>query len=105
MNNPISFRLPEVQAKELAVVLASSAEWHLATLEQLLTRKSSPKSDIRRQQEICDKLLFHCFELKIKPIGLNGRRCVRLSEKLQELQNDHQDALTNLHKRVAQTHS
>lgn len=93
-------RFPEVEARELAVVLASSAEWHLATLEQLLSRKSSSKSDIRRQQEICDRLLFHFYYLDVGPTGLRGRTCHRLEEELQKLRNDPQ-ALAELNERLS----
>lgn len=100
MHNHLHSRLPEVEARELAVVLASSAEWHLATLEQLLLRKSSSKSDIRRQQEICDRLLFHCFALKIEPLGLRGQICNRLNESLQTYK-DNPEALNELQKKIA----
>lgn len=100
MNSPINSRRPEAQAKELAVVLASSTEYHLATLEQLLMRKSSSKSDICRQQVICDKLVFHCFELDVKPLGLRGFPCIRLEEHLVRLHNDPTE-LNELQRRIS----
>lgn len=91
---------PEVQAKELAIVLASSTEYHLATLERLLTRKSSKKTDIRRQRVICDRLVFHCFELDVKPLGLWRRPCVRLKEHLIRLHNSPTE-LNELRQRIS----
>ena len=75
-------RTPEAAARQLAVVLASATEWNLATLERMSTRKTTPKYDIKRQTEICEKLVQHCKELGVSPSGLRGVECGRLKEAL-----------------------
>ena len=40
-----------------------AAECQLATLEQQCERKSTSKSDLRRQREICQKMLQVCQEI------------------------------------------
>jgi hypothetical protein len=78
-------RVPEAAARQLAVVLAWATECELATLEELKEIKSSSKRSIERHQLICNKLLTHCHELGVPAIGLDGRRCQRLEEALQQL--------------------
>ena len=73
-------RVPEAAARQLATVLASAAECHLATLERLKSRKRSAKYDIYRQTNICEQLVRHCAELGVDPRwGLGGKNCERLA--------------------------
>jgi len=78
-------RTPEAAARQLAIVLASATEWHLATLEQLRERKSTSKSDLSRQQQICTNLVTHCNDLGVEPRGLRGEKCGRLEDALASL--------------------
>jgi hypothetical protein len=80
-------RTPEAAALQMAVVLAWSAECHLATLERLRERKSSAKYDLNRQQSICDDLVYHCEKLGISEDarGLKGFPCTRLREVLKTI--------------------
>ncbi len=71
---------------ELADVLAWSVELHLATLEQLCERKSSSKSDIRRQQDICDRLIDELRLLGVGSQGRNRENCTRVEARLNALQ-------------------
>lgn len=77
-------RVPEAAAVQLAIVLASATEWNLATLERLESRKSSTAYDRHRQKEICDKLVEHCKDLNVQPVGLRGEMCQRLKERLEK---------------------
>lgn len=77
-------RTPEAAARQLAIVLKSATEMHLATLEHLRGRKSTPKSDIERHVKICDTLVQQCVDLDV-PVdvrGLNGFPCPRLDSLL-----------------------
>lgn len=77
-------RIPEASAHQLAIVLKSAVEMHLATLERLRGRKSTPKSDIERQVKICGDLVAQCVDLDV-PVdmrGLRGFPCPRLDELL-----------------------
>ena len=80
-------RTPEAAARQLATVLASATEYHLATLERLQERKASTKYDIGRHLDICKSLVEQCADLGIKPgiRGLRGYACSRLSERLAAL--------------------
>jgi hypothetical protein len=71
--------------EQLATVLASAAEWHLAELERMGRNKSTSKAAMKRKQGICDKLVSHCFELCVLPRGLRGESCTRLEEFMEEL--------------------
>lgn len=75
-------RVPEAAARQLAVVLAWVTECQLATLEQLQSRKTASKADLKRQQEICDKAVDQCRDLGVQPKGVWGRDCPRLTERL-----------------------
>ena len=77
-------RTPDAAARQLAIVLKSATEMHLATLERLRERKSSAKYDLKRQQEICDTLIQQCIELGVPADmrGLRGVPCPRLDEYL-----------------------
>jgi hypothetical protein len=75
-------RLLETAARQLAAVLASATEWNLTTLERLEMRKSTSKADLHRQRKICDDMVAHCKDLGVPDIGLKGRFCGRLSERL-----------------------
>lgn len=77
-------RTPEAAARQLAIVLASATEWNLATLERLQERKASSAHDKSRQQTICDDLVRHCRDLGVSPYGLNGWKCTRLADLLNE---------------------
>lgn len=76
---------PEAAARQLARVLAWAAECNLATLERLQMRRSSAKCEIKRQQEICDDLVFHCNDLNVEPVGLRGHSCPRLKERMEKM--------------------
>lgn len=77
-------RTPEAAARQLAIVLKSATEMHLAMLDRLRERKSTPKFDLNRQQEICETLVQQCFELGVPAEirGLRGVPCPRLDEML-----------------------
>jgi len=75
-------RVPEAAARQLATVLAWLTECQLATLEGLEGLKSTSKSELARQREICDKAVAQCKDLGVEPVGLRGDRCVRLRERL-----------------------
>lgn len=69
-------------ARQLAVVLASATEWNLATLERMKMRKATTKYDLQRQEDICDKLVAQCIDLRIGASGLRGHLCGRLIERM-----------------------
>jgi hypothetical protein len=75
-------RVPEAAAHQLATVLAWLVECQLATLEQLMERKSSSRKDVERQALICTEAVRHCAELGVSPSGLAGKACERLRERL-----------------------
>ncbi|WP_137917168.1 hypothetical protein [Hydrogenophaga sp. 2FB] len=77
-------RIPSAAARQTATVLAWLTECQLATLESLQMRKSTPKSELRRQQSICDDAVSQCQDLGIGPgvRGLRGHGCPRLSALL-----------------------
>ena len=75
-------RTPTAAALQLATVLAWATECNLATLEQLQARKRASRSDKERQQRICELLVYHCRDLKVRPNGFAGERCKRLAEEL-----------------------
>lgn len=80
-------RTPEAAARQMAITLAWLAECQLATLEGLLERKSSSKSEIERQRHICDTAVRQCEDLGIRPgmRGLRGTSCSRLDDELRKL--------------------
>lgn len=53
-------RTLETAIESLVNGLAESAEWNLATLDELVYLKSSSKSRINRQRNICMKMLEKC---------------------------------------------
>lgn len=77
-------RVPESAAQHLAAVLAWLTECQLATLESLEMVKRTPKSELARQQQICDQAVAHCKDLGVSPRGLRGDSCPRLAERLQD---------------------
>ena len=79
-------RTPESAARQIAIVLVSATEYHLATLERLRERKSSAKYDIDRMTKVCLELVAQCRDLGIAPDvrGLRGFPCVRLNEELRK---------------------
>jgi len=87
MDELFARRTPEAVARQCACVLAWLAECELATLESLKARKSSSHLDIRRHEGICERAVFHCFDLAIPPAGLLGAPCPRLAERLQVLKS------------------
>jgi len=78
-------RVPEAAARQLATVLAWLTECQLATLQDLRQVKSTPKSKLARQQQICDRAVAQCHELGVAPWGLRGERCLHLTEQLSKL--------------------
>jgi len=77
-------RTPEAAARQLAIVLAWATEKHLALMEDLKERPTYPKKAFRRQVEIGDRLVGHCFDLGIPPgaSGLAGEPCPLLTSRL-----------------------
>lgn len=83
MVNPLfRDRVPEAAARQLAVVLAWLTECQLATLEGMKLVKRTSRSELARQQQICDKAVAHCKDLGVSPGGLRGDTCIRLAEFL-----------------------
>lgn len=78
-------RVPEAAARQLATVLAWLTECQLATLQDLRQVKSTPKSKLARQQQICERAVTQCRDLGVEPRGLRGERCLRLTEELSKL--------------------
>jgi hypothetical protein len=68
---------------QLAVVLASATEWQLATHEGMLSKRSTPKHELRRQKNICATLVSECRSLGVRPQGLSGVPCPRLAAALE----------------------
>ncbi len=84
-DNPLfKSRVPEAAAQQLATVLAWLTECQLATLEYLQMVKRTPKSELSRQQQICDQAVAQCKDLGVSPRGLHGDSCPRLAERLQD---------------------
>lgn len=77
-------RTPEAAARQIALVLAQSVEYHLATLDELKEYKRTAKHRIERQESICDKLITHVRDLKIQPEGFFFEKMPRLIERLAE---------------------
>lgn len=77
-------RTPEAAARQLAIVLKSATEMHLATLESLRMIKRTSKYELKRQQSICDTLVEQCIDLDVPADarGLRGVACPRLDELL-----------------------
>ena len=83
-------RTPEAAAIQTATVLAWLAECELATLEDLQGRSRPPKRELARHQEIVDRVVEQCLDLRIRPAGLRGTTCQRLAEAMrQQLQTKH----------------
>lgn len=80
-------RVPEAAARQLAMVLAWLAECELATLDRCYEVKSTPASERKRHESICDKLVRHCYELHVQPRGLSFDHCPRLAERLREYES------------------
>ena len=66
----------------VATVLAWLTECELATLERLRRLKSTPQSELRRHETICNDAVLHCADLKIEPRELHGLPCPRLAEAI-----------------------
>lgn len=77
-------RIPEVAAIQLAMVLAWLTECNLATLEEMRSRKRTPKYAISRQESICKKAVDQCRDMKVPTRGLRGQKTIRLARLLQE---------------------
>lgn len=77
-------RVPEAAARQLATVLASATEEHLATLEGMQGRKSTPKRELAKQTLLCAGLVAQCEDLGVNTLGLRGARCARLEKALAE---------------------
>lgn len=75
-------RAPAAAARQLAVVLAWSAEEHLATLERLQSLKRASRSEVDRMAAVCSKVVGHCADLGVVPRGLRGDPCTRLEREL-----------------------
>lgn len=54
----------------LSEAYLEATEWNLATLDQVVTLKSSAKSAISRQRSICNQMLMVCTRLDV---DLEGR--------------------------------
>lgn len=77
-------RIPESAARQLAIVLASSTEEHLGSLERLSRLKSSSRREVECLQEVCARMVAQCADLGVEPIGLRGERCRRLDAALKD---------------------
>jgi hypothetical protein len=77
-------RTPAAAARQLSRVLAWMADCELATLERYERLSSSSKRETERHQEIVDKLIHHCIDLGVEPIGLGGKTCTRLRDEMKE---------------------
>ena len=77
-------RTAEGVAGGLAVTLAWLTECQMATLEGLEGKKSTPKGELNRQREICERAVAQCVDLGLKPgiRGLRGFPCPRLDAAL-----------------------
>lgn len=75
-------RVPDAAARQLAVVLAETAERNLSILEAIEDKKSSPKYVIQMQKDLCDMLVYHCWDLNVTPKGLSGNHCEKLAQRL-----------------------
>ncbi len=83
-SNPLfKERVPEAAAQQLATVLAWLIECQLATLEGMKLVKRTSKSELVRQQQICDRAVAQCKDLGVTPVGLRGDACIRLAERLE----------------------
>ncbi|WP_139222951.1 hypothetical protein [Paracidovorax wautersii] len=83
MTNPLfRDRVPEAAAQQLATALAWLTECQLATLEGMKLVKRTPKSELARQQQICDRAVAQCKDLGVTPVGPSGDACIRLSGRL-----------------------
>jgi hypothetical protein len=81
-------RVPAAAARQLAVVLAWSAEEHLATLERLLSLKRASRSEVDRLRGVCAKLVSQCADLGVSPRGMRGAACKRLERELARLADE-----------------
>jgi len=81
-------RVPVAAANQLAIVLAWLTECDLATLEGLEGMSKVSKRELERQRFICDTAVRHCFDLGVQPVGLEGRRCTRLEERLKNFNKE-----------------
>ena len=52
-----------MELKTLSEAYLEATEWNLATLDQVVTLKSSAKSAISRQRSICNQMLMVCARL------------------------------------------
>lgn len=83
----------------LAQSYAEATEWNLATLSSLLMKKSSSKSEIRRQTSICLKMLVisdaykNVVDFKSGPCRL-CTRVQKLIEMADKLKSDACSAMT-----------
>lgn len=77
-------RTLEGTVRQMATVLVWMAECNLATLEDMQERKSTPKGELKRQREICERVIGQCVDLGFHPgvRGLRGFACPRLDEAL-----------------------
>ena len=80
-------RAPEAAARQVATVLATATEYHLATLETMQAHAKTSKSSLKRQGEICRELVAQCEDLGIAATGLRGNRCLRLMTAIGALRN------------------
>jgi hypothetical protein len=80
MSKMFENRHPEAAAHQLAVVLASATEIHMAELERMRLRTGTSKAQLARKEAICESLGVHCAELGITTSGLRGEKCPRLKD-------------------------
>lgn len=68
---------------DLAFEYAMATEWNLATLEELALIKGTSASRIRRQRDICEKMLGVYSTLEYTPygVGSRGNRLVSLMRR------------------------
>lgn len=80
-------RGPVAAARQLGTVLAWLTECELATLEELEGMTKTSRREKDRHRSICSTAVRHCHELGVLPFGLNGDRCGRLEQRLQQLKD------------------
>lgn len=70
----------EKQLQSLATRYAEATEWNLATIDEMLCRKRTPKSSLSRQRDICLKMLQTCAQITQSVVwdeGLWDRRLTK----------------------------
>lgn len=75
------------ESEWLGVEYAKATEWGLATLEELALLKGTSASRIRRQRDICGKMLDVCQGLAPDPFDVPARRGTRADRLLRRMRD------------------